>query len=48
VAQGPLGQLVTRRVLDRFLKDGTTPEQRKAQALDWLEALSQSTQGGGE
>ena len=40
VAQGPLGQLMTRRVLDRFLKDNTTPEQRQAQALDWLASLS--------
>ena len=46
VAQGPLGQLMTRRVLDRFLKDTTTEEQRKALALDWLAGLRQSTQGG--
>lgn len=39
VAQGPLGQLMTRRVLDRFVKDTTTPEQRQAQALDWLTTL---------
>jgi hypothetical protein len=48
VAQGPLGQLMTRRVLDRFLKDSTTEEERKAQALDWLAGLRQSTQGGEE
>ncbi|WP_260961268.1 AAA family ATPase [Pseudomonas citri] len=46
VAQGPLGQLMTRRVLDRFLKDTTTEEQRKALALDWLAGLRQSSQGG--
>ncbi|MCI3945777.1 ATPase [Pseudomonas syringae] len=48
VAQGPLGQLMTRRVLDRFLKDSTTEDERKAQALDWLAELRQSTSGGGE
>lgn len=48
VAQGPLGQLMTRRVLDRFLKDSTTEEERKAQALDWLAGLRHSTQGGEE
>jgi len=42
-AQGPLGQLMTRRVLDRFLKDTSTEAQRKASALDWLEQLKQST-----
>lgn len=39
VAQGPLGQLMTRRVLDRFVKDSSTPDQRQAQALDWLASL---------
>ncbi len=40
VAQGPLGQLMTRRVIEHFVKDTTTPEQRKAQALNWLATLS--------
>ncbi|MGE8045859.1 AAA family ATPase [Pseudomonas monteilii] len=44
VAQGPLGQLMTRRVLDRFLKDKTTEEEREASALDWLQQLKDSTQ----
>lgn len=44
VAQGPLGQLMTRRVLDRFLKDDTSEEQRKAQALSWLDTLAQSSE----
>lgn len=44
VAQGPLGQLMTRRVLDRFLKDSTTEEEREANALDWLQQLKDSTQ----
>ncbi len=39
VAQGPLGQLMTRRVLDRFVKDTSTPEQRQTQALEWLVSL---------
>ena len=46
VAQGPLGQLMTRRVLDRFLKDVTTSEDRKARALSWLEDLKRNAQGG--
>ncbi|WP_024643409.1 AAA family ATPase [Pseudomonas syringae] len=47
-AKGPLGQLMTRRVLDRFLKDSTTRDERKSQALDWLADLRQSTKGEGE
>ncbi len=39
MAQGSLGQLVTRQILDRFLKDKTTPEERKQAALSWLEEL---------
>ena len=39
VAQGPLGQLMTQRVLDRFVKDDSTPEQRQADALAWLAEL---------
>ncbi|MGP8289685.1 AAA family ATPase [Vreelandella zhanjiangensis] len=44
VAQGPLGQLMTRKVLERFLKDDTSPEQRRAAALSWLEELKQDTE----
>jgi len=39
VAQGPLGQLMTKRILERFLKDDSTPEQRQQAALSWLEQL---------
>lgn len=39
MAQGTLGELVTRQVLDRFLKDKTTPEERKQAALSWLMEL---------
>lgn len=43
VAQGPLGQLMTRKVLERFLKDDTSTEQRRNAALTWLEELKQDT-----
>lgn len=39
VAQGPLGQLMTKKVLDRFIKDKSTPEERQKAALDWLDDL---------
>ena len=41
VAQGTLGQLMTKQILDRFLKDECTPEQRQQDALRWLEELKQ-------
>ena len=39
VAQGTLGDLVTQGIVERFVKHPTTPEQRKKQALDWLNQL---------
>jgi len=36
VSQGPLGELVTRGVIDRFIKSPCSPEQKKKNALDWL------------
>ncbi len=39
VAQGTLGDLVTQGIVERFVKHPTTPEQRKQQALDWLNQL---------
>jgi predicted ATPase len=39
VAQGTLGELVTKRILDRFLKDKTTAEERKKQSQQWLSNL---------
>ncbi len=39
MAQGTLGELVTKQVLDRFLKDRTTPEERKQSALSWLDGF---------
>ena len=46
MAQGSLGDLMTRRVLERFLKDDTSPEQRKAAALDWLQQFSDTAEKG--
>jgi predicted ATPase len=39
VAQGPLGRLMTKRILDHFLKDQTTREERTENALLWLNEL---------
>ncbi|MBR8828750.1 MAG: AAA family ATPase [Gomphosphaeria aponina SAG 52.96 = DSM 107014] len=41
IAQGPLGQLMTKQILDRFLKDNSTAEQRQIDALQWLKHLEQ-------
>jgi len=41
VAQGTLGELVTKQVLDRFLKDKTTPAERKANYQRFLEQYEQ-------
>jgi len=47
VVQGPLGELMTRRVLERFLKDETTAEERQGKALQWLEELRRETEASG-
>lgn len=39
VAQGPVGQLVTRGILERYLKHPKTPEEKAAQARKVLELL---------
>ncbi|WP_201585114.1 AAA family ATPase [Psychrobacter sp. HII-4] len=39
VAQGTLGDLVTQGIVERFIKHPTTSEQRKQQALSWLNQL---------
>lgn len=44
VSQGPLGQLVTTGVVDRFIKSPHTPEERKQRAMDWLARLQGSAQ----
>ncbi|EJL3949256.1 AAA family ATPase [Vibrio parahaemolyticus] len=36
VSQGPLGELVTNGIVDRFVKSPVTAEQKKQNALDWL------------
>lgn len=36
VSQGPLGELVTNGIVDRFVKSPVTPEQKKQNAIDWL------------
>lgn len=42
LAQGPLGQVVTQGILDRYLKDKRTPEQKKQQKLQWLQSLRET------
>jgi hypothetical protein len=42
VAQGPLGRLMSRGAIERFLKDTRTPQQRRDQALEWLEKQRES------
>jgi len=39
VAQGPLGELMTRQVIDRFLKERADREERQARAMAWLTGL---------
>jgi len=41
ISQGPLGQLVTAGVVDRFVKSPHTPEDRKQQAMEWLSRLQE-------
>lgn len=42
VSQGPLGELVTNGIVDRFVKAPETPDQKKKNALEWLSRM----QGG--
>lgn len=42
VARGPLGQLMTQGLLDRYLKNQRTPEQKAEQAQEWLRQLQLS------
>lgn len=44
MAQGSLGDLVTRQVIDRYLHDTRTAEEEKAAALNWLEELRAATE----
>jgi predicted ATPase len=36
VSQGPLGELVTKGIIDRFVKSPVSPEYKKQNARDWL------------
>jgi hypothetical protein len=44
MAQGSLGDLVTRQVIDRYLHDTRTAEEEKAAALSWLGELRAATE----
>lgn len=39
VSQGPLGELVTNGIVDRFIKSPVTQEQKKQSALAWLQKM---------
>ena len=39
IVQGPLGQLVTNGIVDRFAKFPSTPEEKKRKAKEWLARL---------
>ncbi len=39
IVQGPLGQLVTNGIVDRFAKFPNTPEEKKRKAKEWLARL---------
>ena len=39
IALGSIGQLMTKGVLDRFLKDSTTKEEKIKKNLDWLDSF---------
>ena len=43
IAQGPVGQLMMRGVIERVVKDRTSPEERTERALAWLEDLRTKT-----
>jgi hypothetical protein len=43
VAQGPIGQLVTRGILERYLKSPKSSEEKAAQAQKVLEMLQSPT-----
>lgn len=44
IAQGSVGHLMTRGLIDRFVKNHPGPERRRAQARLWLDTLRQSTE----
>ena len=44
VVQGSLGDLVTRGIIERFVKHPKTKEEKKRQALDWLKQMQVDSQ----
>lgn len=42
IARGPLGQLVTKGIIDRYVKATESDDERTQQALGWVEALRAS------
>lgn len=44
VSQGPLGELVTHGVVDRFVKSPVTPEQKRQNAMAWLQKMQGETE----
>ncbi len=46
VARGPLGQLMTQGLLDKYLKNQRTPEQKAEQAQEWLRQLQLEDEEG--
>jgi len=43
IAQGTVGHLLTRGVIDRFVKTAPTKDEKKRKSLDWLRSLENST-----
>jgi hypothetical protein len=39
VSQGSLGELVTKDVVDRFVKNPVSSQEKKQNALNWLEQM---------
>lgn len=48
VVQGSLGHLMTSGILERFVKYHPGPDERKAQAFNWLERVRGGKQGGAQ
>lgn len=44
VARGPLGQMMTRGILERMVKFQRTPEERKRAAAAWLDSLAEQVE----
>ena len=43
VARGGIGTLMTQGIVDRFVKNPRTPEEKRRQALAWLEEVRAET-----